>query len=100
MNSLIILLAVSFSGGIWLYFIKKVDRIEPEPIISLLKIGLLAGLFSLFFAGLFNGIFQSLTGIKQYDKLNFINSLLFALFVGFNEEFFKSFFTFKFLSKF
>jgi RsiW-degrading membrane proteinase PrsW (M82 family) len=90
-------LSVSLSAGIWLYFIYRYDRFEPEPVRWVLIIGAAGGILSSIPAALLN------TGAASYFGIgDFINNpagieasgrdiLLFSLFVGFNEEFWKTF---------
>ena len=91
MDLLIILLSVVVSGGIWLRFLYQYDRVEPEPILVLLRIVVIGGLVSTFIAGTINSLFSSLSGIPiSSESLSFKKSLILSTFVGFNEEIVKA----------
>ncbi len=84
--------AASFAfGALWLSTLLKHDRWEPEPLKIVLGVGFLGGLLSAFAAGYLNGFVSGLIGGVEDDGS--LLSAFFYLFVGFNEEFWKLFFT-------
>ena len=87
MDIIIIILSVLVSGGIWLRFLYQYDRVEPEPILVVLKVIFFGGFISTLVAGLTNSAFSSITGIPiGTESLNFSKSFILSTFVGFNEE--------------
>ncbi len=90
-------LSVSISAGIWLYLIYRYDRFEPEPIILVLIVGALGGIFSSIPAVVLNTAAASFLGIGDYLNnssrlgLSGYNAFFFSLFIGINEEFWKAF---------
>jgi RsiW-degrading membrane proteinase PrsW (M82 family) len=87
MEIIIIILSVLVSGGIWLRFLYQYDRVEPEPILVVLKVIFFGGFISTLVAGLTNSAFSSITGIPiGTESLNFSKSFILSTFVGFNEE--------------
>ena len=99
-------LSVSLSAGIWLYFIYRYDRFEPEPVKCVLLIGAVGGILSSIPAALLNTGAASFLGISD-----FINNpsgagtsgyeiLIFSVFVGFNEELWKTFLAVLLLKRF
>ncbi len=95
MDYLVISLAILVSGGFWLKFIYGHDKVEPEPISVVLRILIIGGFLSAFFAGLFNKGFSDFSAIPMSkDNLSFGKSFFLSLFVGLNEEFWKAFITF------
>lgn len=81
----------------WLWIIRKYDRFEREPLMTVLFVSGVGGLISSFPAGLFNQMFS---GMISYDftgdsEVNYsIGKIgLFYAFVGINEEFWKAFAT-------
>ncbi|MBK8394186.1 MAG: PrsW family intramembrane metalloprotease [Leptospiraceae bacterium] len=91
MDAVIILLSVLVSGAVWLRFLYQYDRIEPEPILVLLRVILIGGLVSTFIAGIINSTFSSVSGIPiSASGLSFSNSIILSAFVGLNEEIVKA----------
>ncbi len=91
MDLIIIILSVLVSGGIWLRFLYQYDRVEPEPILVVLKVIFFGGLISTFFAGMVNSAFSSISGIPiGAESLSFGKSFILSTFVGFNEEIIKA----------
>ncbi len=90
-------LSVSLSTGIWLYFIYRYDRFEPEPIRCVLLIGAVGGVLSSIPASLLNTGAASYFGIGDFVTnptgvgASGRDILLFSLFIGFNEELWKAF---------
>ena len=91
MDAIIVLLSVIVSGGIWLRFLYQYDRVEPEPILVVLRVALIGGLVSTFIAGMINSAFSSIAGIPiTAEGLGLGESLVLSTFVGFNEEIMKA----------
>ncbi|MGE5416147.1 MAG: PrsW family glutamic-type intramembrane protease [Acidobacteriota bacterium] len=89
MHALAVFAAVTASAGIWLWYVRRYDKVEPEPLKTLLRVGLLGGLMSVFLAGIFNSIFIVVTGIDM-EKAPVVELAILALFIGFNEEIMKA----------
>ncbi len=90
MKILTIASGIILSTGIWFYFIRKKDRVEKEPILSVIKIGLLGGIISVFFSGILYAVFFWLTSIVNLTgSLTDCKVVLYSLFIGVNEESFK-----------
>ncbi len=90
MNILLGALGLVLSGGLWLHFILKKDKIEREPLATFVLVGLLGGLIATLFAVFSNGVFSMATGIRFLSgPLPVPAAAFLSLFVGFNEEFFK-----------
>ena len=90
-------LGLLISTAIWLWILRRYDRLEPEPLKLLLGVGLLGGLMSVIPAIIFNSLanhFLGLTGFvsDHSHKINVPLALTSAVFVGINEE------TWKFLA--
>lgn len=90
--------AVGWLAGaaIWFWWVRRYDRFEPEPIRSLLVVGVLGGLVSGLLAGVGNdcvamalGIEGGVGGIAKQDLAPGV-ALALATFVGFNEEILKA----------
>lgn len=91
MDSLIIILSILVSGGLWLRFLYKYDKVEPEPIGTVLKILLLGGFLSVLPSALCNSFWEGVTGFQMNSNhQSFVSALLFSLLVGFDEEIFKA----------
>jgi protease PrsW len=90
MKILTIAAGIILSTGIWFYFILKKDRVEKEPIFSVIKIGLLGGIISVFFSGILDAVILSLPGLADFTRpMLTYKGLFLSLFVGINEESFK-----------
>ena len=79
------------STGIWLWILRRYDRLEPEPLKLLLGVGLLGGLMSVIPAIIFNNVadhFLGLTGFMSNlsRKVSPPLALISAVSVGINEE--------------
>jgi protease PrsW len=75
------------SAAVWLWILRRYDRIEPEPLKTLLFVGFVGGLMSLVPAGILNELFEAVTKIKLIPgRMPTGEALILALFVGFNEE--------------
>jgi RsiW-degrading membrane proteinase PrsW (M82 family) len=82
---------------IWFWWVRRYDRFEPEPIRSLLLVGILGGLASGFAAGIGNDLVAQSLGLKHgvadvADGNGLPGGVAFwlAIFVGFNEELLKA----------
>lgn len=99
-------LSVSLSAGIWLFLIYRYDRFEPEPIKCVLLIGAFGGIMSSLPSALFNNVMASFLGIGNFllntsiAEAPSVKVFLFSIFIGFNEEFWKSFTAVMILKKF
>jgi protease PrsW len=90
MNFLLGALGLVLSAGLWIYFILKKDKIEREPLLTFILVGLGGGVISIVFASLSSGFFTALTGIRFVNEpLAVPVAAALSLFVGFSEEFFK-----------
>jgi protease PrsW len=90
MTLLVGALSLALSTGLWLYFILQKDKVEREPLLTVILIGFAGGLLSIIFSGVSSGIFSALTGIRPTrGPLPVPRAAVFSLFIGFNEEFFK-----------
>lgn len=88
---LVTLGAVAFGTGIWLFFLRRYDRVEPEAMRYLLRVAALGGVMSLAAAALLNEGFSQWLGIRaeMLTRPGLIPTeklLLFCLFAGFSEE--------------
>lgn len=86
MNTLV---ALTLSTGLWLWFIRREDRLQPEPLAVMIRLLIVGGLVSTFFAGIFNEIMGAALDVgqmRQEGGLPVNTALVYALFVGFNEE--------------
>ena len=95
MNILITIGAILFGTGIWLYILRRYDRVEPESLRYLVQVAIVGGLASVIVAALLNELISSFLGIRGLlfaeTRVASIGGLLaFCLFVGFNEEIWKA----------
>ena len=85
------------STGMWAWVLRRYDRLEPEPIKVLLRVGLLGGLMSVIPAIIGNSLADHFLGLDGFvtdlsRKITLPLALGSAVFVGLNEE------TWKFLA--
>ena len=85
------------STGMWAWVLRRYDRLEPEPIKVLLRVGLLGGLMSVIPAIIGNSLADHFLGLDGFvtdlsRKITLPLALGSAVFVGINEE------TWKFLA--
>jgi protease PrsW len=85
------------STGMWAWVLRRYDRLEPEPIKVLLRVGLLGGLMSVIPAIIGNNLAQHLLGMDGFvtdlsKEITLPLALGSAVFIGINEE------TWKFLA--
>ncbi|MEM7181539.1 MAG: PrsW family glutamic-type intramembrane protease [Spirochaetota bacterium] len=92
MNSYLIIISIFFSGYLWLKYLYKYDKAEPEPLGTVIRVALLGGVISTSLAGLLNENFASFLGIDlaTMEILPLAQGIPFAIFVGINEEFVKA----------
>ena len=90
---------VGWLGGalIWFWWVRRYDRFEPEPIQSLLLVGILGGLTSGLAAGIGNDLVAQWLGLENGvadvaggNGLTGGVAFWLAVFVGFNEELLKA----------
>lgn len=85
-------------AGIWFWWLRRYDRFEPEPIRSLLLVGILGGFVSGQVAGIGNDLATRFLGLtpglggflSSGEPLPAGQALALAMFVGFNEEIVKA----------
>jgi protease PrsW len=85
------------STGIWLWVLRRYDRLEPEPLKVLLWVGVLGGVLSVIPSIVFNNLADHLLGLTGFvsdlsRKVSLPLALISAIFIGINEE------TWKFLA--
>jgi len=85
------------STGMWVWVLRRYDRLEPEPIKVLLRVGLLGGLMSIIPAIIGNSLADHFLGLDGFVNdlsrgISLPLALGSAVFVGINEE------TWKFLA--
>jgi RsiW-degrading membrane proteinase PrsW (M82 family) len=85
------------STGMWAWVLRRYDRLEPEPIKVLLRVGLLGGLMSIIPAIIGNNLADHFLGLHGFvtdfsRRISLPLALGSAVFVGINEE------TWKFLA--
>lgn len=95
MDIIITLAAILFGTGIWLYILRRYDRIEPEALRYLIAVAVVGGLASVTVSAVLNELISSALGIRMMlfadGRVASIGGLLvFCLFVGFNEEIWKA----------
>jgi RsiW-degrading membrane proteinase PrsW (M82 family) len=78
------------SCGLWIYFILKKDRIEREPLLTFVLVGLAGGVISVILSFFSNAYFTALTGFRlARPPLPVPFAAALSVFVGINEEFWK-----------
>ena len=95
MNILLTIAAILFGTGIWLYILRRYDRIEPEALRYLVTVALVGGLASVIVSAILNELVSAALGIRMLlfadgRAVSIGGLLLFCLFVGFNEEIWKA----------
>lgn len=85
------------STGMWAWVLRRYDKLEPEPIKVLLRVGLLGGLMSIIPAIIGNSLADHFLGLSGFAgdlsrKISLPLALGSAVFIGINEE------TWKFLA--
>jgi RsiW-degrading membrane proteinase PrsW (M82 family) len=96
---LIALIASALSAAVWLFVIRRYDRLQPEPMRAMLWVGLAAGFLATLVAAPLNDVVMAV--IRASSGGGGIAGQLFSLavFVGINEEVWKAFFTILLLRK-
>lgn len=90
MDTIILILSILASGGLWLKFIYEHDKIEPEPIKVVLKILIVGGVISALIAGTINEFMGNIIGVSvDSENMDFNTSFIYSMLIGFNEEFTK-----------
>lgn len=92
MQNFTIFVSVVLSAGIWLWIIRRYDRLNPEPLKLLIRLGLIGGFLSVMIAGILNSSFQAAMSIPE-NGMSPGQALLLSVFVGINEETCKGFLT-------
>ena len=54
------------STGIWIWILRRYDRLEPEPLKVLLRVGLLGGFISVIPAIIFNSLADHFLGLEGF----------------------------------
>ena len=90
-------LGLLISTGMWVWVLRRYDKLEPEPIKLLLWVGLLGGVMSIIPAFLGNSLAAHLLGLEGFAgdlsrRISVPLVLTSAVFIGINEE------TWKFLA--
>lgn len=83
--------AVALGTGLWLWLLRRYDRIETETVTDLLQVVLLGGGTSVLVAALLNEAFARALGLGALlsgsaEGTGTAALIVFSLFVGFNEE--------------
>lgn len=91
MDLLFTLAYVAVGSGVWLWLLRRYDRIEPEGVRFLLQVGLIGGSLSVIAALVLNDGVQRALGIQadvvlEASSIDIGLLLLFCLLIGFNEE--------------
>lgn len=94
MSTYYVFLSIIISAALWLKYLYKYDKIEPEPLGVVLRIGLLGGFLSTTIAGIINSLGASVVGVEiGAAEMPFNKAIMFSTLVGFNEEFCKAIIT-------
>ena len=85
------------STGLWVWVLRRYDRLEPEPLKVLLRVGLLGGILSIIPAIISNKLIDHFFGLTSFiadpsRQVSMAMALTSAVFIGLNEE------TWKFLA--
>jgi protease PrsW len=85
------------STGVWVWIVRRYDKLEPEPLKVLLRVGLIGGVISIIPAAIFNSLTSHLLGLAGFGtdlsrRISFPLALTSAACIGINEE------TWKFLA--
>jgi protease PrsW len=92
------------STGMWAWVLRRYDRLEPEPIKVLLRVGLLGGLMSVIPAIIGNSLADHFLGLEGFvndpaRRITLPLALGTAVFVGINEETWKFLATLRLIKK-
>lgn len=83
--------AVAFGTGLWLWLLRRYDRIEPESVADLLQVVVLGGAASVIVAALLNEAFARALGLEalltgEVRGVGWGVLVAFSLFIGASEE--------------
>jgi RsiW-degrading membrane proteinase PrsW (M82 family) len=92
MNAALIGAAAAASFGVWFWILRRYDRLRPEPLLLLLRVGLLGGGIAVLLAGVANNLVPALLDIPEEPE-TVLGMAALALIVGFNEELLKAWVT-------
>lgn len=92
------------STGMWAWVLRRYDRLEPEPIKVLLRVGLWGGLMSVIPAIIGNSLADHVLGLDGFvndlsRRMTLPLALGSAMFIGINEETWKFLATFRLVKK-
>jgi protease PrsW len=90
---LIALIASLLSAAAWLFLIRRYDRLQPEPLKTMLWVGLIAGFLAVLVAGPLNSFVFMVLTVQSGGGETFGKYAAFSFFVGINEEAWKALFT-------
>lgn len=86
-------IASLLSAAVWLLVIRRYDRLQPEPLKTMLWVGLAGGFLAVLVAGPLNSWVLTVLTLSSGGRETLGQLLTFAIFVGINEEVWKAFFT-------
>ncbi len=87
------LIASALSAAVWLVVIRRYDRLQPEPLKTMLWVGLVAGFLAVIVAGPLNSWVMFILSAASGGEGSLGQLFSLAVFVGINEEVCKGFFT-------
>jgi len=92
------------STAVWVWVLRRYDRLEPEPLKVLLRVGLLGGLMSIIPAIIGNSLADHILGLEGFatdlsKRISLPLALTSAVFIGINEEFWKFLATLRLVKK-
>jgi RsiW-degrading membrane proteinase PrsW (M82 family) len=90
---LIALIASALSAAVWLLVIRRYDRLQPEPLKTMLWVGLAAGFLAVIVAGPLNSWVMFNLSVASGGRETLGGFFILAVFVGINEEVWKGLFT-------
>ena len=91
-NQIFMILSIIVSAVIWLRYIRKEDKYEPEPLMTVLRVGLTGGFISTMIAGFLNVEAANFlqVDIGNTQNMSSMPAGILSTFIGFNEEFNKA----------
>lgn len=93
------IIASALSAAVWLALIRRYDRLHPEPLKTMLWVGLTSGFLAILVAGPLNTWFAVAVDLGPEEEESLSRLFALAVFVGLNEEAWKAFFTMWLLKK-
>lgn len=90
---LIALIASALSAAVWLALIRRYDRLQPEPLKTLLWVGLAGGFLATLVAAPLNDLVMAAISAGSGGEETLGHLFTLAVFVGVNEEVWKALFT-------